>query len=137
MSNEISSIFYDGNLRTTATHLRSGERITTDAPTDNNGKGEAFSPTDLLATSLGCCMITIMGIAAEQHGIKLSDVRVSLEKHMASNPRRVDKIVLHFSILNHGYSEKEKNLLENSARACPVARSLHPDLVQEVHFNYH
>ncbi|HAA00171.1 MAG TPA: OsmC family protein [Flavobacteriales bacterium] len=133
---EISRIIYSGDLRTEATHLKSGKTITTDAPTDNNGKGDAFSPTDLLATSLGSCMLTIMGIAASQHGFILGDIEVSIEKHMASAPRRVDKIVVTININEKGLSEKDKKLLEASARACPVAKSLHPDLVQEVHFNY-
>lgn len=133
---EIATITYVGGLRTNATHIRSGNSIVTDAPPDNNGKGEAFSPTDLLATSLGCCMLTVMGIVAERNGIVLEGTRVNIEKIMAANPRRVAEIVVHLHFPKHNYSPKEKELLENTARTCPVAQSLHPDLLQTLHFIY-
>jgi uncharacterized OsmC-like protein len=134
---EISVIKYKGELRTEAEHLASGKTIITDAPTDNHGKGEAFSPTDLMSTSLGACAVTIMGIAANNHGFPLGDVEIRIGKYMASNPRRVEKITVQFNIPDQGYDEKQKKILETAALNCPVAKSLHPDLVQELSFVYH
>ena len=131
-----SEIIYLGGLRTEAVHLQSGNRIVTDAPTDNNGKGEAFSPTDLLSTSLGCCMMTIMGIVAERNNIDIVGTRIAIKKIMASNPRRVSGIEVVFQMPEKDYSDKEKDLLENAARTCPVAYSLHPDIEQKITFNY-
>lgn len=126
---------YLGELRTEAIHIRSGERIITDAPLDNHGKGQAFSPTDLMSASLGSCMITLMGISAGAHGFELKPVDLKITKIMVANPRRVGEIVLEFAI--HGtYSEKEKKILEAAALSCPVALSLHPDLKQTVSFTY-
>lgn len=133
---EISKISYLGELRTEARHLKSGETFITDAPLDNQGKGAAFSPTDLLATSLGACMVTIMGIAARTHGIPIGKIEISVSKFMASNPRRIEKIGLILEIEDRGYTDHQKNLLETAGRNCPVAKSLHPDLVQEVQFIY-
>ncbi|MFM2136846.1 MAG: hypothetical protein RL021_2246 [Bacteroidota bacterium] len=127
---------YLGELRTSALHLASGNTIITDAPVDNQGKGEAFSPTDLLAASLGSCMATIMGIAGRTHGIPLEGMQLKITKVMAAAPRRVATIRVDFDMPKHPFSEKEKNILEQAARACPVALSLHPDLKQEVIFNY-
>lgn len=131
-----SEIIYLGGLRTEAVHLQSGIRIVTDAPTDNNGRGEAFSPTDLLATSLGCCMLTIMGIAAEKNNIDITGTRVSIKKIMAANPRRVSRIIVEVRMPSKEYSQQEKDLLEHAARTCPVAYSLHPDIDQEITFCY-
>jgi putative redox protein len=132
-----STILYKGNLRTVCTHLKSGQEIITDAPIDNNGKGEAFSPTDLLATSLGTCMLTIMGITANRHQIEINGTRVNITKLMAENPRRVQKIIAEVILKSDlKLTDKEKILLENSARACPVAKSLHPDIIQEISFVY-
>ncbi|MBL7884391.1 MAG: OsmC family protein [Bacteroidia bacterium] len=131
-----SKIIYSGNLRTTATHLQSGLSIITDAPTDNNGKGEAFSPTDLLATSLGCCMLTIMGIVADRHGIRLEGAGIEITKIMEANPRRVGEIVVIFDMPKNNFTQKEKDLLEHAAHTCPVAKSLSPDLKQTIVFNY-
>lgn len=131
-----SKIVYSGNLRTLATHLKSGQSIITDAPTDNNGKGEAFSPTDLLATSLGCCMITIMGIVAERHAISLEGTSIEITKIMESNPRRVGEIIVEFTMPKKNYSDKEKELLEHAAHTCPVAKSLSSELKQTIVFNY-
>ena len=125
---------YLGELRTAATHLASGNTVITDAPVDNQGKGEAFSPTDLLAASLGSCMATIMGIAARTHHIPLEGMRIGITKVMASDPRRVAQLKINFELPAHPYSEKEKSILENAARTCPVALSLHPDLRQEICF---
>jgi uncharacterized OsmC-like protein len=131
-----SKIIYHGNLRTEAIHLRSGQKIITDAPLDNNGKGEAFSPTDLLAASLGSCMVTIMGIAAEKHSINIDGTSLEVTKIMASEPRRVSEIIIEFSMPKKDYSDKEKKILENAAHTCPVAKSLSQDLKQTVVFNY-
>lgn len=127
---------YEGGLRTRAKHLASGIEIITDAPVDNQGKGEAFSPTDLLSASLGSCMLTIMGIAANTHGINMDQTRIRITKIMAANPRRVAEVQIEFDMLANDYSDKEKTILEHAARTCPVALSLHPDLVQSITFNW-
>lgn len=131
-----SKIIYQGHLRTEATHLQSGNTIITDAPVDNNGKGEAFSPTDMLATSLGCCMLTIMGIVAGRSGINIDGTGIEITKIMAADPRRVAEIIVEFSMPGNKYSDKEKNLLEHAAHTCPVAKSLSAELKQTVIFNY-
>lgn len=127
---------YTGELRTQATHLASQNTIITDAPLDNNGKGEAFSPTDLLAASLGSCMLTIMGIAANTHGFSIDGTKISIAKIMAANPRRVGEIIIDFSFPANIYSDKERLLIEKAAASCPVALSLHPDLKQTINLNW-
>ncbi|CAN5829797.1 OsmC family protein [soil metagenome] len=127
---------YAGNLRTEATHLASGNTIITDAPVDNNGRGEAFSPTELVGAALGSCMMTIMGIVAERNQIDLEGMNLQITKIMAAQPRRIAEIILTFTMPSKPYSEKERALLENAARTCPVALSLHPDVVQTVEFVY-
>lgn len=132
-----SQIIYKSGLRTSCTHLQSGTEIETDAPTDNKGKGERFSPTDLLATSLGSCMITTMGIKAESMGIELDGTRVDVTKIMVSDPRRIGKLVAHVYFpegLN--LDDHTKLILERSARTCPVERSLHPDIELDMAFNW-
>ena len=131
-----ATILYEGDLRTSAIHLRSGNQIITDAPVDNHGKGEAFSPTDLLSTSLACCMLSIMGIAGNTHTINIEGAKVTMTKVMQSNPRKVQEIILVFDMPDIKYSDKEKAILENAARNCPVALSLHPDIKQTITFNY-
>lgn len=131
-----SKITYTGGLRTSSVHLRSGNEIITDAPVDNQGKGEAFSPSDLLATSLGNCMLTIIGIAARTHNFDIDGTTAEITKIMAENPRRVSEIVVNFQFPANGYTEKEKQLIERSARTCPVAQSIHPDIHQNITFNY-
>lgn len=131
-----SKINYLDNLRTEATHLKSGKIIITDAPPDNKGKGEAFSPTDLLCTSLGCCMLTIMGIAADTHNINIAGVCIEITKIMAANPRRVSEIIVEFDMSKNKYTDKEKAILEHAALTCPVAQSLSAELKQIVKFNY-
>lgn len=132
-----SKVIYQGNLRTEATHLRSGTRIETDAPTDNNGKGERFSPTDLVATALASCMLTIMGIAARTHEINIEGTDCQIEKIMASNPRRINIIRIEMTIRGaNNYSDKEKQIMEKAALTCPVYQSLHPDLKKEVTFHW-
>ena len=129
-----SEIIYNGGLRTKAIHLKSGKEIITDAPIDNNGKGEAFSPTDLLATSLGSCMLTVMGIVAKRHEINMDGTKVEIQKIMAENPRRVAEILVAIKFPINNYSAKDKTLLENTALTCPVAKSLHPDIKQKTRF---
>lgn len=129
-----SKIIYNGDLRTECTHIRSGQTIITDAPVDNNGKGEAFSPTDLAATSLGSCMITIMGISARNHEIDIDGATLEVTKHMASDPRRISGIDIKVYMPDKSYSKKEKTILEKAGRTCPVAFSLHPDIVQNIEF---
>lgn len=131
-----SRIIYLGDLRTENIHDKSGVRIITDAPPDNQGKGEAFSPTDLLSTSLGNCMLTLMGIAGRTHGINIDGTKVEVTKIMASNPRRVSEIHLVFDMPKNNYTEKQKAILENAARTCPVAYSIHTDINQVLTFNY-
>lgn len=126
---------YKGDLRTEATHIQSGNTITTDAPTDNNGKGEYFSPTDLVAAALGSCMLTIMDLAARGRGIDLRGTKVEIRKIMASEPRRIGEIVIDFTIPG-AYDAKTKKILENAAHTCPVSKSLHPELKQTVRFHY-
>lgn len=131
-----STIIYRGDLRTEATHTRSGVTITTDAPVDNQGKGECFSPTDLLATSLGCCMVTIMGIAARTHGFNIDGTKIDVQKVMGTNPRRVVEVIIDLYFPHNNYSAKEFKLLEASAKECPVAQSLHPNLKQTIRFHF-
>src|SRR3954464_15751001 len=133
---ETSQGIYLGELRTEATHVRSGNKIITDAPPDNQGKGEAFSPTDLLAASLGSCMLTVMGIACRTHGMNIDGTKIKVTKIMAANPRRVSEIHIVFDMPGNNFTDKEKSILENTARTCPVALSIHPDIKQVITFNY-
>ncbi len=125
-----STVVYNGDLRTTCTHLKSGSHFETDAPVDNNGKGERFSPTDLLATSLGTCMLTVMGIKARTMGFDLDGVRIDVLKIMKQDPRRVGGIELTFHIpdLLKGIDEKTKAIMKNTGETCPVMKSIHPDV---------
>jgi putative redox protein len=127
---------YTGNLRTIATHVQSGNELITDAPLDNQGRGEAFSPTDLLATALGSCMMTIMGIAARTHGFDLDGTSFKTTKIMASNPRRVGEVIIEFTFSENHFSEKEKKQIEHASKTCPVALSLHPDVKQTIILNF-
>jgi len=129
-----SKIKYQGDLRTECTHVKSGQSFITDAPIDNNGKGEAFSPTDLTVTSLGTCMITVMGISARNHGINIDGAEVEITKHMATDPRRISRIDVKIVMPQLSYSEKDKKILETAGRTCPVAYSLHPDIEQVLDF---
>ncbi|RSK50891.1 OsmC family protein [Hymenobacter rigui] len=126
---------YAGHLRTEATHVASGNTILTDAPVDNHGRGEAFSPTDLVSAALGSCMMTIMGIVAERHGVDLQGVSWDVTKHMLAEPRRIGQIDVTFR-MPAALPEKERTILENAARTCPVALSLNPEIRQEVRFEY-
>lgn len=126
---------YQGTLRTQAVHVQSGTSILTDAPVDNQGKGMAFSPTDLLAASLGSCMLTIMGISAREHQINIDDTKCAITKIMAANPRRVGEIEIDLQFPEK-YSEKQQKILERAALTCPVYLSLHPDIKKTVNFNW-
>ena len=126
---------YLGDLRTEAIHLQSGTKILTDAPTDNQGKGEAFSPTDLLAESLAGCILTTKAIAARTHNINMDGAKAEVTKVMAANPRRVGEIIVNIKFPAE-YSDKEKKILELAALGCPVHASLHPDLKQTIDFGW-
>lgn len=131
-----SKVIYSGGLRTRATHERSGDTIITDAPLDNHGKGEAFSPTDLMSTSLAACMLTTMGIACEARGMNMDGAMAEVTKIMAANPRRVAEIHVTITMPHKGYTDEQKKMLENTAHTCPVALSLHPSLIQKITFVY-
>jgi len=128
---------YLGGLRTEATHLRSGNKLLTDAPPDNQGRGEYFSPTDLVATSLGSCMVTIMGIASRTHDFNIDGTKIAITKIMTKDPpRKIDEIVIDLDF-PHDYPDKVKRIIEHSVKNCPVALSLHPDIKQTVTIRYH
>lgn len=135
MSHKIESS-YLGELRVSSTHLASNTEIITDAPVDNNGKGESFSPTDLVATALGTCMITVMGIYAEKNGILMPNVYSRTNKVMSSSPRKISKLKIEIIFGDNQLSDVEKQCLKDVALNCPVAKSLHPDLKQEIEFNF-
>jgi uncharacterized OsmC-like protein len=127
---------YLGELRTENEHLQSGNKVISDAPTDNQGKGEYFSPTDLLATALGSCIMTIMGIKARDAGIDIVGTEVEVTKIMASDPRRVAEVIVQFNFPDKTYSGEEKQFIESVAGISPVPLSLHPDLKQTVIFRW-
>ena len=132
-----STVVYEGNLRTVCTHSKSGSVIETDAPPDNQGKGERFSPSDLVATALGSCMLTIMGIKARDMNVDLSGVHIAIEKIMKADPRRIGGINLTFSFPPElRLSLKQQTILENSAHTCPVFYSIHPDIDVKTVFNW-
>lgn len=130
-----SLVTYLGELRTTSTHLQSGTQILSDAPIDNHGKGEAFSPTDLVANSLGTCMISIMAIKSKDLNVDLVGSTVEITKIMQAEPRKIARIiaVLHMSV---EADDKTKTILERAAMTCPVFLSLHPDIEKEITFNW-
>lgn len=127
---------YLGQLRTRAAHSASGESFITDAPIDNQGRGEAFSPTDTVCAALSACMMTLMGIYANREGIDLSGLRTEVQKHMESNPRRIGKIEINFFWPNPVASAHQIEMLKKAALTCPVAKSLHPDIIQDVQFDF-
>lgn len=130
-----SKVTYLGDLRTSSIHLQSGSEIISDAPLDNNGKGEAFSPTDTVANGLASCMFTVMGIKARDLGIDLSGSTAEVTKIMAAEPRRISEIHITFS-MNLFTDDKTKTILERTANTCPVHYSLHPDIKKEITFNW-
>ena len=134
MNNQIE-IVYEGDLRTKATHLASGSEILTDAPIDNQGKGEKFSPTDLVATAIGSCMLTIMGIAGNVHNINIDGALVRVEKIMGKDPRKINQINLEI-IFKSSVSSKDKIILERAAKHCPVAKTLEGNIEENIKFIY-
>ncbi|MBK6626173.1 MAG: OsmC family protein [Flavobacteriales bacterium] len=132
-----STVRYLGELRTEAAHTRSGATIITDAPPDNHGRGEAFSPTDLLSTALACCLMTVMGIRARDKGYPLNGLSANVTKHMVTGPRRVSKIEVDIRLDGTGLDPAMRSELEEVARTCPVALSLREDLVQVLRFSYY
>ena len=132
-----SKVVYNGELRTVATHLRSGSEIETDAPVDNKGKGERFSPTDLVATALASCILSTVGIAANTHNFNIDGAYCDVGKIMLADPRRIGEIKVDFYLpKGMNYSDKEKTIIERSALTCPVAISLHPDLKKTITINF-
>jgi len=131
-----ASILYEGELRCTATHLQSGSAIETDAPTDNRGKGERFSPTDLLCVSLATCIITTMGILATDMQLNLKGTRIDVTKHMLANPRRIGKIDITLHLPGNEISPEDRTSLERVGNLCPVKNSLHPDLEVVCSYNW-
>lgn len=127
---------YLGDLSTQGTHLRSGARIQTDAPLDNNGKGMNYSPTDLICTALASCMMTLMGIAANKHNFPFIMAEAEIEKRMTDKPRKIDQIIIDLHVKNANYTQRQKNILDKAARTCPVAYSLHPDVVQDIRISF-
>ncbi len=131
-----SKIEYIGDLRTHNTHVRSGNTMITDAPVDNRGKGEAFSPTDLMSTSLANCIITIMGIKAKDEGFSLEGAKAEMTKIMAENPRRVAEIIIEFDFSMLNLTDKQKRILKAIPAISPVALSLHPDVKQNIKMKF-
>jgi uncharacterized OsmC-like protein len=131
-----SQVIYQGNLRTQARHLKSGNEIITDAPTDNHGKGEAFSPTDLVATALATCMLTVMGIKARDQGWDLEGSKANITKIMASHPRRISEIHIVLEMGGDSLSVENQSLLEQIALNCPVAKSVSSEIQQQISFKW-
>jgi len=130
-----SKVTYEGGLRTKARHIQSGNSIVTDAPVDNQGKGEAFSPTDLVATALASCMLTIMGIVAERNSIELKGTTAEVEKIMGTMPRKISEIKIKI-LFNKNFDKKTKRKLESAALTCPVSNSLNKNLEESIKFIY-
>jgi len=130
-----SKVKYLGGLRTESVHLQSGSKMITDAPVDNHGKGEAFSPTDTVANALATCMLTVMGIKADSMGIDMNGASAEVTKTMASDPRRISKIAVNISFPK-SFDEKQTKILENTGKTCPVLQSLHPDIEKDISFTY-
>jgi Predicted redox protein, regulator of disulfide bond formation len=133
---ETATTIYNSDLRTEITHVRSGSVITTDAPVDNKGKGENFSPTDLVASALGSCIFTIMGIAAREHGFSIDGTTCKITKIMTESPRKIGEIKIDFDFTGHEYSPKQKKILEYCVKTCPVALTLNESVFQNVTLNF-
>lgn len=133
---DTSTVLYLGHLRTELKHIRSGQLVATDAPVDNQGQGSAFSPTDLMASSLAACMITTMGIVARDKDIPLDGLKARVVKHMASSPRRIARIEVHLELEGTRLDDRQRSIMEHTARTCPVAQSLSPDVVQDLHITF-
>ena len=130
------SATYLGDLRVECVHNQSGTRIITDAPTDNPGKGASFSPTDLCATALGACAMTIIGIYAQSHGVDITGTTMNITKTMSADPRRIGKVEVVFDMPDRDYSQKEKTIMERCTQTCPVHLTLHPDVEQVFTFHW-
>ncbi len=130
-----SKVLYLGDLRTESVHLQSGSKMITDAPVDNHGKGEAFSPTDTVANALATCMLTVMGIKADALGVDIKGASAEVVKIMSAEPRRISRIdvKINFPL---SYSDKDAKILEHTGKTCPVLQSLHPDIEKNITFNY-
>ncbi len=131
-----ANVVYQGDLRVKSTHIASGGFIVTDAPVDNHGKGEAFSPTDLVAAALGNCMLTVMGIKAHHSGWNIDNTLVEITKVMGTEPRRITQIDAFITFPSGNFDDKTKAVLEHTALTCPVSKSLHPDLIQNITFTW-
>ena len=131
-----AKVTYQGGLRTEAEHLKSGNKMITDAPTDNRGKGEAFSPTDLVATALASCILTIMGIKAADREIDIEGATAEVTKEMAANPRRIERLTVNIQMPDRNYSDEEKEILTKAAHHCPVGNSLNENLEEIVNINW-
>lgn len=133
---ETAETIYKGDLRTEITHLRSGSMIITDAPVDNKGKGENFSPTDMVACALGSCIYTIMGIAAREHNFSIDGSTCRITKIMTDNPRKIGEIRISFDFTMNEFTEKQKKILDYCVKTCPVALSLNESVIQNVILNF-
>jgi uncharacterized OsmC-like protein len=133
---ETTRTIYKGELRTEMLHVRSGNVVITDAPPDNQGRGEYFSPTDLVASALGSCIFTIMGIAAREHGFSIEGATCIITKIMTQNPRKIGEIKIDFKFPANNYTDKQKKILEYCVKTCPVSLSLHESVVQNVKLNF-
>jgi len=131
-----SKVTYSGELRTKAIHIRSSQEIITDAPIDNQGKGEAFSPTDIVCSALCSCMMTIMGQVAQRENIPMEGVTAEVTKLMSAAPRKISEIIMKFDMSKLNILDKQRKMLENAARTCPVALSLSDDVIQTISFDY-
>lgn len=127
---------YKGELRNELTHLQSKNTLLTDAPTDNHGKGESFSPTDLVCGALAACMITIMGVTAQAHDFNIDGTGYEVKKTMAADPRRIGQIDIVFNFPPRDYTQKQQTMLWKAAETCPVAKSLHPDIIVNISMNF-
>lgn len=127
---------YLGDLRVASVHVASGTKLVTDAPVDNNGKGESFSPTDLCATALASCAMTIIGLYGRMHDVDVTGTTMEITKTMSANPRRIGKLEVIFNMPDREYTEKQKTMIERATRTCPVHLSLHPDIEQVFTFNW-
>ncbi|HKK88223.1 MAG TPA: OsmC family protein [Saprospiraceae bacterium] len=137
MAKKTISLEYQGQLSCHLVHEQSGTDWTTDAPVDNQGLGRSFSPTDALAASLGSCYMTIMGIAAQKHKIDIEGASMTIGKYMRNDPRRVHKVRIRLTMPDKNYSEKQKAILINAGRSCPVSRSLHPEMIIDFQITWH
>lgn len=130
-----SKVIYKGDLRTECEHIQSSNKFITDAPVDNNGKGEAFSPTDTVATALASCMLTIMGIKANENELDIKGTYAEVTKHMEANPRRISRLDVEIHVKGE-LTDRDKTVLENSAKTCPVIYSIHPEIIKNITFKY-